>query len=55
MAVAVVGVAMVLDMFIRADLGSIIFSPFFVGPVVVVGYLASPWLRKVIPLAPWRK
>jgi len=54
-AVVVVGAAMVFDMFVRADLGSIIFSPLFVVPVVAIGYLVAPWLRRALPFAPWRK
>jgi hypothetical protein len=49
LAVAVVGVGVAIDIVIRADLGHAIFSPYFVVPVIAVGYFLAPWLVKFIP------
>ena len=54
-AVVVVGATMILDMVVREDLGSVIFSPLFIGLVVAIGYLVAPWFKRALPFAPWRK
>ena len=48
-AVAVVGVGVALDIVIRADLGRVIFSPYFFVPVLAAGYFLAPWMAKFIP------
>ena len=51
-ATLIVGVVMVGDMLFRFEVGQFMFSPYFVVPLLVVAYLAAPYISKLLRLGP---
>ncbi len=51
-ATVLVGVAMVGDMLFRFGMGQFMFSPYFVIPLLVIAYLAAPYISRLLRLGP---
>ena len=47
-----VGIVMVGDMLFRFGMGQFMFSPYFVIPLLVIGYSAAPFISRLLRLGP---